>query len=350
MTYILDFYNKVEKITMIHGGQLQEAKRQFPHAVMPWIDLSTGINPYAYPFVPISSERWAELPNMQDEENLRKIAAIAYGVRDENYVAAAPGTQILISLLPYIFQAKQVCILCPTYMEHIKTWQQAGVKVHQVKSLEALMRFGSQEQTIGVVCNPNNPDGRLFSIEQIKEALVHFGQFNNHFVVDEAFMDFEGQGVGKLLPHPFLTILRSFGKTYGLAGVRLGFVLSNSDHIQKIRQMLGPWAVSGAALQISQQALQDDAWFLQSQQQLARQVKQLDQLFLRYGCKVIGGTHLFRLIEYIKAQELWSYLANHGIWVRKFDYNNQWLRFGLSHHQEWDRVQKVIQGYFELSC
>lgn len=344
---IYDFYNRVEQITMIHGGQLQEAKRQFPHVVTPWIDLSTGINPYAYSFSSILPERWAELPDMHDEENLRKIAAITYGVKDESYVAAAPGTQILISLLPYIFQAKQVCILCPTYMEHIKAWQHAGVNVKQVSSLEEFMHFGSQEQTIGVICNPNNPDGRLFSVEQIKEVVNSFGQFNNHLVVDEAFMDFEGQGAGKLLPHSFLTILRSFGKTYGLAGVRLGFILSNPDYIQKIRQMLGPWAVGGAALQIGQQALQDHAWFLQSQQRLIHQVKQLDLIFLDNGCKVIGGTHLFRLIEYVRAQELWFYLANRGIWVRKFDYNDQWLRFGLSHHQEWDRVNKMIKSYFE---
>lgn len=333
---------------MIHGGQLQEAKRQFPHVVIPWIDLSTGINPYVYPFSSISFERWAELPNMQDEENLRKTAAMVYGVKDENYVAAAPGTQILISLLPYIFQSKQVCILCPTYMEHIKTWQHAGMNVKQVSSLEEFMYFGSQEQTIGVICNPNNPDGRLFSIEQIKEVLAHFCKFNNHLVIDEAFMDFEWNGAGSLLPHRSLTILRSFGKTYGLAGVRLGFILSFPDHIKKIRQMLGPWVVSGAALQIGQQALQDRTWFLQSQQLLASQVKQLDQLFLDYGCKVIGGTHLFRLIEYVKGQELWHYLANHGLWVRKFDYNDQWLRFGLFHYQEWDRVQQTIKSYFEV--
>ncbi|CAI3950122.1 threonine-phosphate decarboxylase CobD [Commensalibacter communis] len=331
---------------MIHGGQLQEAKQQFPESVLPWIDLSTGINPYAYPFLSISTERWTELPSVHDELKLRKIAAHCYGVKDERYVIAAPGTQILISLLPYIFKAKQVCILCPTYMEHVNSWQQAGIPVHQVASLEELMKFASQDQVVGVICNPNNPDGRLFSKSQLQDIANYWAQFKNHLIIDEAFVDFEGEGAGSLLPHPALTILRSFGKTYGLPGVRLGFLLSNLDRIERVRQMLGPWAVSGAALQIGLQALQDRSWFLQSQRQLSLQAKQLDQLFLTHQCQIVGGTHLFRLIEYPKAQTLWKYLASQGIWVRKFEYNAHWLRFGLPHKQQWGRVQKTIRNYF----
>ncbi|MDI2112600.1 threonine-phosphate decarboxylase CobD [Commensalibacter nepenthis] len=346
---ISGFYKKGEQSIMIHGGQLQEAKQQFPDAVSPWVDLSTGINPYAYPFTPISMERWTELPSIHDEHQLRSVAAKSYGARNERYVVAAPGTQVLISLLPYIFKSKQVCVLCPTYMEHIHSWQQAGVIVHQVYSLEELMRFASQEQVVGVICNPNNPDGRLFSTQRILEIANYWAQYNNYLILDEAFMDFEGQGAGSLLPHPALMILRSFGKTYGLAGVRLGFLLSNPDRVEKIRYMLGPWAVSGGALQIGLQALQDRFWFLQSQQQLSKQIQQLDQLFITHQCKVIGGNHLFRLIEYANSQALWEYLANKGIWVRKFEYNTHWLRFGLSHYQQWDRVEKTVKSYFKMA-
>lgn len=332
---------------MLHGGQLKEAKIQFPHVVQRWIDLSTGINPYAYPFSPIAIDRSTQLPSIEDEHRLRGVAAFRYGVRDQHLIAIAPGTQILISLLPYILKAKQVCIFCPTYMEHIKTWQQAGMPVHRVTTLDDFMSFSTQEQTIGILCNPNNPDGRLLNVQQMQAIIHQWGSFRNHVVVDEAFMDFEGQTIASLLPHPALTILRSFGKTYGLAGVRIGFFLSNATYVEKVRQMLGPWAISGHALHIGLQALKNREWVLQVKGQLSKQVKQFDQLFIQHGCKIVGGTHLFRLVEMQEAHDLWQYLANNGIWVRKFDYNSQWLRFGLPPEQEWDRVEKTINDYFE---
>lgn len=332
---------------MLHGGQLQEAKSQFPHVLQNWIDLSTGINPYAYPFSPISIKCATQLPSINDEWCLRKLAALRYEVKAPSLVAVAPGTQILISLLPYIFKAKQVCILCPTYMEHIKSWQQAGILVHQVRSLDEFMGFASQDQTIGIICNPNNPDGRLLKIQKMQEIIESWNNFQNHIIVDEAFMDFEEQSIAALLPNPGLTILRSFGKTYGLAGVRLGFLLSDTRIIEKVKEMLGPWSLSGQALHIGLQALQDQDWLLQTKNQLAKQVQQLDKLFINNNCKVVGGTHLFRLIEMKDASVFWKYLANYGIWVRRFDYNLQWLRFGLSQEHDWGRIQNVIKDYFE---
>lgn len=331
---------------MLHGGQLQQAKSQFPHVLQNWIDLSTGINPYAYPFSRISIEYAAQLPSINDEWRLRELAALRYGVKEVNLIAAAPGTQILISLLPYIFEAKQVCILCPTYMEHINSWQQAGILVHQVHSLEEFMGFANQDQIIGIICNPNNPDGRLLNIKQMQEIISGWDCFDNHIIVDEAFMDFEEQSIAALLPHPALTILRSFGKTYGLAGVRLGFLLSDTRIIEKVKAMLGPWSLSGQALQIGLQALQDQEWLLQAKNQLAKQVQQLDKLFINNNCKIVGGTHLFRLVEMKDARIFWKHLANHGIWVRRFDYNLQWLRFGLSQEQDWSKIQNVIKDYF----
>lgn len=332
---------------MLHGGQLKEAKIQFPHVVQRWIDLSTGINPYAYPFSPITPDRSTQLPSIEDEHRLRGMAALRYGVRDQRLIAMAPGTQILISLLPYTLEAQQVCVFGPTYMEHINTWQQAHIPVHQVTTLDDFMRFSTQEQTVGVLCNPNNPDGRLLNVQQMQAIIHQWGSCHNHIIVDEAFMDFEGQTIASLLPHPALTILRSFGKAYGLAGVRLGFLLSNASYVEKVRQMLGSWAISGAALHIGLQAFKNREWILQAQDQLSKQVQQFDQLFMQHACKIVGGTHLFRLIEMQNAQDLWEYLAKHGIWVRKFDYNSQWLRFGLPQEQDWNRVQKTIQDYFE---
>ncbi|MDI2090916.1 threonine-phosphate decarboxylase CobD [Commensalibacter oyaizuii] len=332
---------------MYHGGQLGEAKRQFPNATQPWLDLSTGINPYAYPYSCISIDHAMRLPFPEDEEKLRAQASKSYGLLNKELMVSAPGTQILISLLPYIFDVRQVCVLSPTYMEHILTWKKANIPVYPVYDFDQFSSFSGQKKTLGILCNPNNPDGRIYRIKQIEQLADRWSDCGNHLLVDEAFMDFEDKGVASLLPHQGISILRSFGKTYGLAGVRLGFLLSDYQRVEKCRQILGPWAVSGHAIQIALQAFKDRLWFEATKAQLKDHIQRFDRLLAHYLCPVIGGTHLFRLVEYEQANALWHWLANCGIWVRRFDYNHRWLRFGLPHSEiEWDRLENALKDYF----
>src|SRR5258707_14995557 len=81
---------------LAHGGNLAAARAMFPNAVEPFIDLSTGINPYPYPVPEIPSGRFFRLPDEADVGRLAATAAQAYGAPSEDYVVPAPGTQILL--------------------------------------------------------------------------------------------------------------------------------------------------------------------------------------------------------------------------------------------------------------
>src|SRR5947209_11774783 len=94
-----------------HGGDLNGARRRFPDAPEPWIDLSTGINPIAYPLPPLAPDIWARLPQPGDLRRLEELAAVAYGAARGAEVVAGPGTQALIQSLPRLFPAKRVGIL-----------------------------------------------------------------------------------------------------------------------------------------------------------------------------------------------------------------------------------------------
>lgn len=326
-----------------HGGMLAVAMRQFPNAPRPFIDLSTGINPHPYPMPALSPEAFTRLPDDSAATALQEAAARAYGVADAAMVAPAPGTQLLISLLPRLLPLRafaRVAILSPTYGEHAAAWTQAGHQVTPVDSLDAMA-----DSDIAILCNPNNPDGCRHQGETLRRLADRLAARGSWLVVDEAFIDLEPQelSLASHLPHPGIVILRSFGKTYGLAGLRLGFALASPKLAAHIRQSLGPWAISGPALAAGTQALADTAWRASSIVTLDRETARLDTLLARSGLSLIGGTRLFRLYASPRAPSWHAILGQAGILVRRFAGATDRLRLGLpADETQWQRLQAAL--------
>lgn len=299
----------------VHGGDLGEAARRFPDAPRPWIDLSTGINPVPYPVAALPETAWTRLPSPATEEALLDAAAARYGVASKTMIVAAPGTQALIQLLPRLVPRSRVAIVGPTYEEHQVCWRRAG---HEVRIVPAL-----EDADVVVVVNPNNPTGRLASPAEL-------AKIKGLLVVDEAFIDFLPREVSLAADLPErAVVLRSFGKTYGLAGVRLGFAIAHRDMANRLREELGPWAVPGPALQIGRQALNDGAWLSAARERLVAGSARLDGLLRAAGFEIAGGTLLFRLARHPSAALFVQRLGQHGIHVRAFADAPEQLRFGL---------------------
>ena len=316
-----------------HGGGLIAARRRFPHAPEPWLDLSTGINPVPYPVPPVPAAALTRLPEPEDVAGLETIAAHAFGVADPAGVVAAPGTQALIHLLPRLVPPGTVAVVSPTYAGHRAAWALAG---HQVTDVASLAEAAAAR--VIVVVRPNNPDGAVLDAA----AVLGVAQSGRLVVVDEAFADLEGCSLGSALPHPGLLLLRSFGKTYGLAGVRLGFALTSPGWAGVLREALGPWAVSGPALHAGLHALVDTRWRESAAARLARDAVRLDAALKSSGCHIVGGTRLFRLAEHADGEELADCLAAAGIWVRRFEERPRLLRFGMP--TDWGRLHSALTG------
>ena len=289
--------------------------RRFADAPRPWIDLSTGINPVPYPVPALPDTAWTRLPSHADEAALLAAAAARYGARDPATIVAAPGTQALIQLLPRLVPRSTVAIVGPTYEEHEACWSRHGHEVRVVPSLE--------NADVVIAVNPNNPTGRLFpptDLAAVKGMLV----------VDESFIDFlprEMSLAGDLPPRA--VVLRSFGKSYGLAGVRLGFAIASPDIAAQLRAELGPWAVSGPALEIGRVALNDGAWLRTARDRVVADSARLDDFLREAGFEILGGTVLFRLARHAAASTFVHRLAREGIHVRPFGYAPDRIRFGL---------------------
>ncbi|MFN4274772.1 MAG: threonine-phosphate decarboxylase CobD [Ferrovibrio sp.] len=310
----------------VHGGDLSALKTMPGAYAGDWLDLSTGINPFAYPLPPLLADDWTRLPSAAALDDLLAAARKAYGCTVEAGIVALPGTQAAIQVLPRLFKPARVTILGPTYAEHAYAW---GLLGHSVTELEGLP--GNLADTdILVVVNPNNPDGRVVEPEILRHWRQALAAKGGVLVIDEAFADVTPEAsLAKEAGTEGLIVLRSFGKFFGLAGLRLGFVLAQPAMAEALRASLGPWAVSGPALTIGAAALNDAAWQAAMRNELRARAERFDLGLRARGIPVLGGTSLYRLAEIPDAAKLAAALRQQGVHVRIFKHQPHWMRFGL---------------------
>lgn len=301
-----------------HGGSLARAALLFPDAAQPWVDLSTGINPHSYPHAALPPAAFTALPEDGALAALCVVAAQAYGAQAD-HVVAAPGTQILLPRVAALVPPGTARVLAPTYAEHRRAAALAG---HDVTAVTEPTQLAGAR--LAIVVNPNNPDGRVLPRGELLALAARLKAENGLLVVDEAFMDIgpRGESVAGDVAAPevagALVVLRSFGKFFGLAGVRLGFALTAPARAQSLRDQLGPWAVSGPALALGRAALADTRWQEDMRTRLTGEAARLDALLAGHGLPPAGGTALFRLVRHGDSARLFQILGAAGLFVRRF--------------------------------
>jgi cobalamin biosynthetic protein CobC len=322
--------NRIVEVPAVsdHGGALARAKARWGDGD-DWIDLSTGINPWPYPVPDLPAAAWSRLPEEEALSALKDAARRFYGAPAEAAIAAAPGSQALIQLLPLLLPPTEIEILGPTYAEHARCWRLAGHSVTEITGDE-LRRYHRRARPILVVVQPNNPDGSVLARPELVLAAHARAAQGGLVVVDEAFAECAPDlSLAFRAGMPGLLLLRSFGKFFGLAGLRLGFALGEQALVARIEAALGPWAVSGPALAIGRAALDDGNWAVATRQRLAAGSEALNTLLSRRGFTMIGGTPLFTLVQAEAAPASFERLAEAHILVRRFDAWPDLLRFGL---------------------
>lgn len=311
---------------MKHGGDLSEAMAQFGGAPEAWLDLSTGINPNPYPLPPLPNDVWQRLPSRDNEAALLAAARRAYAVPDDVGIVTAPGTQALIQWLPHLAQRGAVAIVSPTYNEHAAAWRLAGHEVIAIGAIEEM----PEAIRHAVIVNPNNPDGRVIDHVMLARIAEIVALRGGMMVIDEAFVDLDPAISAVVLCKDWpVVVLRSFGKFYGLAGLRLGFAIGPQSLIAQVREAMGPWICSGPALVVGRAALDDDRWANETREILREQAAKLDAVLQAAGFAAVGGTTLFRLVRHPHASAYHTALARRQIWCRRFDWAGDLLRFGL---------------------
>lgn len=306
-----------------HGGRIDAAVQRFGGNRDEWMDLSTGINPEPYPLPEFAAQVWRALPDEAAQHALVEAARVFWSVPAGAAILAAPGASALIARIPALAPAARVHITTPTYNEHAAAFVANGWSVQADGPVEAR-----------VLVNPNNPDGRRWQSGDANATLT---------VIDESFCDVLPEAsLVHLATRPGCVVLKSFGKFWGLAGLRLGFAIAAPETIGRLSDLLGPWPVSGPALCTGTTALRDVDWAAQTRARLQTDADQLDRIMSARGADLAGGTDLFRLYSVDDATAWQDRLAQRHIWSRTFPYSKTFLRLGLPPSGGWQRFRDAV--------
>ncbi|MBV1882162.1 MAG: aminotransferase class I/II-fold pyridoxal phosphate-dependent enzyme [Pseudomonadales bacterium] len=259
----------------VHGGDILTASKRYGIDVSDWIDLSTGINPEPYSAYNVPRSSYEQLPYPLPGFQ----AAVSEYYQSSEHLAIA-GSQTAIQALPRCLKSLPVLLPLLGYQEHLKFWQRENSDTHfypsldkqsAVESIDTALNKNNQQHL--VIINPNNPTGLIFDADQLRCWAQQLA-YDAYLIVDEAFMDLtpEQSLLTQDLPHNVI-VLRSFGKFFGLAGIRLGFIFANKPLLDKIENDIGIWQVNGPAQHIAITALQDDSWQIEARTQLANNAR-----------------------------------------------------------------------------
>ncbi|MEM8497635.1 MAG: threonine-phosphate decarboxylase [Pseudomonadota bacterium] len=320
-----------------HGGRLQAAAKQYDIPLEEWQDLSTGVSPWSWP-VPatIPNAVWHKL---RENESLIARAAQYYQCSEASCLPVA-GSQVAIRLLPQLLPITTVAVPGIGYQEHRYSWQLAGHECFEYSTFEellALVRDGHVENA--VVVNPNNPTTEFFPAAQLallSNELHKKAGDNAVLIVDEAFADPRPTSDSVIASQLANTIvLRSLGKFFGLAGLRLGFVITEHPLLSTLRTMVEPWSVSAPAVYLGALALKDARWQAMQRSRIAEAAQQLGTLCEQRFPN--SDTHqgdlfvtVFDRADTVKT--VFESAANSGVLLR-YDTSNAsraWLRIGLA--------------------
>lgn len=323
-----------------HGGRLREAAAAFPNAPTPWLDLSTGINPEPWQGPRAAWSDLARLPDPGEISDLEGIAADAFGVDHPRRVLATAGVEAGLRLLPAIIDGADVAIVSPTYSGHETAWRLAEQSVAAL-SLEAAFRTTA---CVLVIVNPNNPDGHRIERTALLDLAMSRSRGGLWTIVDESFVETspELSVAGATIER--LIVLRSFGKFYGLPGVRLGFIVAEPMVIERLQALQGDWPISADAVAIGRAAYLDETWRGQARERLTRDAHALDQLLVAHGLTIIGGTSLFRMVSAPDASALFEGLCEQGILTRPFHDAEDRLRIGVPREAGLTRLAAALEG------
>lgn len=324
-----------------HGAATAWVKKQYPEAPQPLIDLSTGISPYPYPLPAFNHNDYNRLPDPEEINAAIDACHHYYQIKKPARVILSGGMQPLIFALAAKKQNQQVAIVSPTYAEHSYVWKTLGHRVDEYPSLEQV----AAGVDVVIFCNPNNPTGEHYSQKSL-ELLLQKHTPHTHIIIDESYADISPDSSMANIIHdyPHMVILRSMGKFFGLAGMRVSAALAHEPYASFLHAATGAWPISTPSCLVLPALLENKEWQAHTMEKLNEKSIYYWGVLKKYF-KVIGHTDLFFLVNTDKADAWYNYLASQGIIVRKFSDHPSWLRFGLPHHSQLERIESALAGF-----
>ena len=327
-----------------HGGDIYAGNIR--------LDFSANTNPYGTPQEVLDAMGAAlcQVDHYPDPYCRKLVDAIsAFEDVPKDWILCGNGAAELIYSYCQALRPRKALELAPTFSEYALALERVGCQVERYSLLREnhftldegfLAMLEKSRPDVVFLCNPNNPTGQVLGLSMLERILSICDRWGIHLFVDECFLDLTEDGIslkGHLETHPNLFILKAFTKSYGMAGVRLGYGLcAERELMAEMARTVQPWNVSTLAQAAGVAALKQRA-FLEKTRALIR----LERQWLKANLEDLGfwvcPSRANSLLFYGRA-DLHRLLKNRGIAIRSCgNYHGLgpgWYRIAVRQHGE----------------
>lgn len=321
------------------------------------LDLSINVNPLGMPenakqAIIRDLDSFAHYPDAK-YRNLRAALAERYDVGEDMVLCGNGATELIYSLCSCI-RPKKTLTLAPTFSEYERAAALFGAETREhllceetgFALTEAILEAISPELDIVFLCNPNNPTGRLASPSLCLAVADACEAAGVYLVIDECFIDFtDGQSmIPAVANHPHLLILNAFTKIYGMAGLRLGFMIGQSAVLSRIARFIPEWSVSSVAQTAGLSALRTSGWTEAARSAARAEREYMTENLTSLGLFVYPSDANFLLVR--STLPLVSALMKKKIYVRRCDnftgLGENFMRIGLRTREENNKLLRAL--------
>lgn len=335
----------------------------------PW-DIKINANECNLSLPPLVEERvmtrlsrvaFNRYPN-EEYDDLRDQIARNFGMQRENVLIGSGSSEIIEKLFYCFGGSPEAKIVYPwpsfsMYPIYSKNAEATGVPVALSEDdysldLDKFIKTAVDEKArLAVICNPNNPTGNAFTVEQI-EYIAKNLPADCAFLVDEAYMEFYGKSaMGLLKKYPNMIIARTFSKAYGLASCRVGYMLADEKIVTMIDKSYMPYHMNVLSLVTADICYQMRQEFVPHIQIMISERKRMQEELKKLpGVKVYPSETNFILVKYDKAKELNELFESKGIGIRHFGSApglKDCLRISMGRREENDTWYSYFKAFTE---
>jgi histidinol-phosphate aminotransferase len=268
---------------------------------------------------------------------------------DPRQVAVGNGADELIEMCFRAFAGAgdAVAYLTPTYplLEPLCRIHEAVPSTHPTEQFHELPpSLGPDPAPLKFIVNPNSPTGALFATRDVEAALA---ASSGVVVIDEAYADFAPHSCLPLLErHENVLLLRTFSKSYALAGMRIGFALGSRDLIEALDAVKDSYNLDRLAIAAAAAAIEDEAHHKELVAEVVRNRGELQGELERLGFEVVPSAANFVFARPPRpAAEVVSGLRERKILVRHYDRDPiaGWIRVTIGTREQHEALLDALK-------
>lgn len=290
-----------------------------------------------------------------EQETVRRRMAGHFGVEPEELLLTNGTDEALhVIVNTFVEPGDRVLLVEPTYAMYRFYAELAGAQIEaaryddemQFPLLQVLQALGKAPRVF-FLPNPNSPTGNLLALDELKKILKSARR--TMVIIDEAYFEFSGVTVIPWIrKHTNLIVTRTFSKTAGLAGLRLGCIFVNRELGTIMRQAQSPYPVNAAALVAGEAAMKDRAFIARTLREVRRGREELERGLTRLGIRYFPSAGNFVLVYFgERAKKLVGSLARQGILLRdrSSDFGGAgYVRITCGNVEQTGRLLRALEG------